>query len=79
MNNKTKAIIAGSIVALLLLVVVYVNFFMGESAPRIDQKAVDSVNAATDAANANPAPPPDLSNVPASARTPGGKMRPPGN
>jgi Na+-transporting methylmalonyl-CoA/oxaloacetate decarboxylase gamma subunit len=79
MNNKTKAIAAGSIVAILLLVLVYVYFFMGESATPIDPKAMESVDAATDAANANPAPAPDLSNVPASARTPGGKMRPPGN
>ena len=40
---------------------------------------MEAADAAIEAANTNAPPAPDLSKVPEKARTPGGKMRPPGN
>lgn len=53
MEKKTKAIIAGSIVGVLLLIVIYVNFFMGASPPADVNEAIKAADAA--ATQAEPA------------------------
>lgn len=59
MEKKTKLIIGGAIIGILALIVIYINFFAGES---VDTKAADA-NAAAAAESAaateqTPPPPP---------------------
>ncbi len=73
MNNKTKMIAAGALVAILLVLVVYLNFFSTPTAPPVSEEVQKAVETQIENAKANQPPPPDLSSIPEQNRKPGGK------
>ena len=73
MNNRVKVIAVGSIVAILLAFVVYLNFFSTPSAPSVSAEVEQAVDAQIEQAKNNAPPPPDLSDLPEEVRKPGSK------
>ena len=73
MNNKTKLMAAGGIIAILFIVVVYLNFFNAPAPATISPEADTVIKAQMEHNAANPTPEPDMTTVPEGARKPGGK------
>lgn len=73
MNNRTKVIAGGAIIAILLILVIYLNFFSGPSAPAVSPEVEKIIDAQIEHAKTNAPPEPDMSRVPEEVRKPGGK------
>jgi hypothetical protein len=73
MNNKVKLIAAGGVIALLLIVVVYLNFFPEAPAPKVSPEAEQVIQQQIEANKQAPPVEPDLTKVPEGARKAGGK------
>lgn len=73
MNNKAKLIAAGALIAILLILVIYLNFFSTPAAPPVSEAVEKAVEAQIEQAKAAEPPPPDITNIPEQNRKPGGK------
>ncbi len=73
MNNKTKMIAVGAVIAILLALVIYLNFFSTPAAPPVSEEVKNAVDAQIEQAKATQPPAPDLSSIPEENRKPGGK------
>ncbi len=73
MNKQTKMIAVGALVAILLGLVIYLNFFSAPAAPAVSEEVQKAVETQIENAKANQPPPPDLTSIPEENRKPGGK------